>query len=604
MKNLKERQEIAKEDCWDLSYIIKNEAEYLTLIKEVKAKNKEIMAMKGSILNSPSSLLHYFEVAEEKSRKLERLILYTKLRSDEDTRDNARKGKLLEIESLADQIHESESFVLTEFMEKDYEDVKKYMDEEEKLKVYDFYLKNLYKDKKRVLSEKEEAIIAQATTAFGTPDNAFESLDIADATFGTVSVSPRKKVELSHYNYGELLENKDQKVREQAFKTYYAYYKNHKNTFASLLKGNYQELEFIRNIRKYPTALEMELDSIDVTKAVYENLISSVNQNMDLNIRFQKLKYHLLGVKEYHLYDTYAPVVDAPHKSYTKESAISLVLKALEPLGKDYIKHFQTILDEHTVDFYPSVGKHNGAYEWGVFDTPSYVLLNFNGTFDSVSTLAHEMGHAIHSMYSKSANPYLYSDYELFLAEIASTVNETLLSFYVMEHAKNKKEKIYYLCEFLDKVKATIYRQTMFSEFERMMSEGMQNHESLTEEVFSDTYYKLNQEYFKDSVIIDDEIRYEWMRISHFYRPFYVYQYATGLISALCIVSDITSKKKDAVEHYINFLKSGSSKKVLDILKMVDVDFTTTSPFEKAFHLIEEKLEELESIVKEGEFDE
>ena len=253
------------------------------------------------------------------------------------------------------------------------------------------------------------------------------------------------------------------------------------------------------------------------------------------------------------------------------------------------------------MDIYPNECKQTGAYQWGCFDSPSYVLLNFNGTYDSVSTLAHELGHAVHSMYSKENNPYIYHGYEIFLAEIASTVNETLLSFYLLEHASSSKEKMFYLCEFLDKVKATIYRQTMFAEFESIISEKCQNKESLTEDLISSVYYQLNEDYFKDSVIIDPEIRYEWMRISHFYTPFYVYQYATGLISAICIVSDIKANKEGFVEKYLEFLKSGSNKDVLDILKIVDIDLTTDEPFEKAFSFIAGCLEQLKKLVEEGE---
>ncbi len=604
METLKERKEINQKDCWDLTKVISNKTEYQTLIKEVQQCNEGILKLKGHLLDDAETLYQYLLLDEEESRKLGRLIIYTRLHLDEDTRLSASKKEVLEIENLSHRIHESESFVISEFMEKDFSYVQNILKQKKELEKYHLFFERLYKDKERILSEKEEKLIALASSAFGTPENAFDALDITDAKFGIVSISPRKKVELTSYNYGELLEHENQEVRKEVFQTFYKYYEEHKNTFSALLKGNYQELEFFRTIRKYPSALEMELDSIDVTKSVYDELISSVHQYMNLNIDFQKIKKELLGVKEYHLYDTYAPVVKPLKTHYKKEDAIQLVLKALAPLGEDYLKHFQFILENQTVDFYPNKGKHTGAYQWGCFDSPSYVLLNFTGNFESVSTLAHEMGHAVHSMYSKDANPYIYSQYEIFLAEIASTVNETLLSFYALDHAKKKEEKIYYLCEFLNKVKATIYRQTMFSEFECLMSEKMQNHESLTEEVISNTYYELNETYFEDSVILDNEIRYEWMRISHFYTPFYVYQYATGLISALCIVSDLLGGTPNFQEKYIEFLKGGSHKNVLDLLKDVSIDLTTKEPFEKAFHLIGEKLEELKKLVKDSDHDE
>lgn len=598
MKKLQERSEIDIKDCWDLSIIIKNKKTYEELQEIVKKNSEKIASMKGHILDSADTLLEFLKLNEEECRAFDRLKIYTKFWVDEDTRKNESKEAYLRVRSLAREVNEKESFVLSEFMKKNLSDVQKMMEEQKELQMYDYYFKELYKNKERTLSEKEEEIITKAMNAFGTPDDAFSALDVTDALFGNIMVDD-KEVELTHYNYAELLEHKSQKVRKDTFKTFYEFYKNHKNTFASLLKGNYEELEFIRSIRKYDTALEMALDEIHVPKTVYTNLIDAVHKYMNINVNFQKLKAKMLKNKEYHLYDTYVPVVETPQEKYTKEEAIKLVTDALNVLGEDYINHFLGVLNGHTVDFYPNVGKENGAYQWGCYDSPSYVLLNFNGTLNSVSTLAHELGHAVHSMYSKENNPYIYAGYEIFLAEIASTVNEMILSSYLLEHATKKEEKIYYLCEFLDKVKGTIYRQTMFSEFERIMSEKCQNHESLTEENFSDTYYKLNEEYFEDSVMIDEEIRYEGYRISHFYRPFYVYQYATGLISAICIVSDILEGKENIKEKYIEFLKSGSSKDVLEILKIVDVDLTKESTYDKAFTLIKKRYEELKTLVGE-----
>ncbi len=603
MENLKERSEIDSKDCWDLTKIIKDEEEYQALIKLVRERNQEIVGIKGHILDNASSLAHFFQLSEEEGRALDRLYVYTKESFDEDTRDNKRKEKLLEIQSLIQEVEENESFILSEFMKKDLQDVLPFLEENEELKIYTYYLEELYHSKERVLSEAEEKIITQATNVFGTPEDAFTSLDTSDVSFQDVLVDG-KLMPLNHYNYIKFLENDSQEVRENAFLNYHAFYKQHRNTFASILKGNYQELEFIRSIRNYNSALEMALDEIHVPKILYDNLVNSVHEYLDISINYQKLKAKLLSNKEYHLYDTYAPVVSSLVSKYSKEEAISLVKKALNPLGEGYLNQFQKILDGNTVDFYPNIGKHNGAYQWGCYDSPSYVLLNFDETFHSVSTLAHEMGHAIHSNYSRENNPYIYEGYKIFLAEIASTVNEMLLSCYMLEHTKNKDEKMYYLCSFLDKVKSTIYRQTMFSEFETIMSQKCQNHESLTEACFTDTYYKLVQEYFKDSVIIDEDIRYECYRVPHFYTPFYVYQYATGLISTISIVSDILENKPHIVENYIQFLSSGSSMNVLDILKLVDVDLTTKEPFERAFQFIEKKLLELQLLVKEGEFSE
>lgn len=598
MEKLKKRKELDRCDCWDLEKIIRNDAEYENLKKIAKEKCEELEKMKGKILLDEKTLAKFMQIDEDLSRTCDKLLVYTKFLYDEDTTIDESRKKMLEVESLLQHISEKESFVMPELMQKDLDDVLSLLDKDDSLKKYTRYFKEIYKDKERILSEKEEALLSKVSTIFGNSEDSFDALDVSDALFEPIVIDG-KEVPLTHYNYIELLEHEDQEVRKNAFLNYHKFYKEHKNTFASFLKGNYQELEFTRSIRNYPSSLEMALDGIHVKKEVYENLIESVHKYMDLNVNFQKLKAKMLGNKEYHLYDTYVSVIKTPKKKFTKEEAIALVIDALEPMNDDYITHFKSILESKTVDFYPNVGKHNGAYQWGCFDTDSYVLLNFNGTLDSVSTLAHEMGHAVHSMYSKENNEYVYYGYEIFLAEIASTVNEMLLSDYCLKMATTKEEKIYYLCEFLDKVKGTIYRQTMFSEFEQLMSEKCFNKESLTEKLFSDTYYELNKQYFKDSVIIDDDIRYEEYRVSHFYRPFYVYQYATGLICAIKIVRDILNGIN--VEKYIEFLKSGSSKNVLDILKIVDIDLTTKEPFESAFSFIESRLKELEQLVSEVE---
>lgn len=603
MESLRNREEMPKETCWDLTKIIKDEKEIPKLIERVKKNSQKIVDQKGHLLDSVASLKEFLQISEQEERDFSKLLIYSKFLFDQDTTNSKNKKLYLQIEALSNEICENESFACSELMEHNLEDILELIKDDEELKKYELYFIRFYRRKERILSEKEEAIITKAKNAFGTPDDAFTALDNADVRFDKVKVD-ENEIELTQYNYNEFLENKNQNVRCDAFKALYKFYEQHKNTFSSLLKGNYQELEFIRNIRKYPSALEMALDGTEIDRKVYDNLISAVHKYMDINVEYQKLKAKMLGTEEYHLYDTYVPVVEKEDHNYTVEEAIEVVEQAIKPLGEEYLKHFQTIFDDRTVDIYPNKGKHSGAYQWGCFDSPSYVLLNFNGTFDSVSTLAHELGHAVHTMYANESNPYIYANYEIFLAEIASTVNETLLSNYMIENATTKAEKMYYLCEFLDKVKATIYRQTMFAEFEYLMSEKMQNKESLTEEEFSNTYYELNQTYFKDSVIVDNEIRYEWMRIPHFYTPFYVYQYATGLLSAICIVKKIMENVSVYREKYIEFLKGGSSDKALEILKKVDVDLTKEETYEEAFNFIKEKLDELKKLVNEGEANE
>ena len=599
MATLKKRNEQNKEDCWDLTKLIADEAKLKQIVTEAQAESSKILALKGHILDNKETLTKFLEASEKENRLLEQAYIYTYLKYDEDTSNTKNLAMKQEIENVLQQISNQESFVLSELMAKDFAEVEKLLTGD--LAKYHLYFARLYRQQKRILSEQEEKIITKALNAFGTPDDTFTSLDTADAKFADVLLADGTKKELTHYNWSLFLEEKDQDDRRRAFQNYYAFYKEHKNTYAALLKGNYQELEFLRDIRNYDSALSMALDKGSISPKVYENLIANVHKYMDSNVAYQKIKAKVLNNKEYHLYDTYVPISKMPAKVFSKEEGIAIVKEALKPLGEDYLGHFNKILQSQAVDFYPNLYKHSGAYHYGCYDSLNYVLLNYTGNYDSVSTLAHELGHAVHSFYSKENNPYIYADYDIFLAEIASTVNETLLSFYFLNQAETREEKIFYLCEFLDKVKATIYRQTMFAEFESIMSKKCQAKEALTEEVFSNTYYELNEKYFKDSVIIDPEIRYEWMRIPHFYTPFYVYKYATGLICAICIVKDIMDQKDGFVDKYLTFLKSGSNQDVLDILKIVNIDLTTNEPYEKAFTFINECLEKLKKEVKQNE---
>ncbi len=599
MESLKKREEINSNDKWDLTKLFKSEEvvdEYTLKIREYV---DTILGMKGHILDNLSTLKEFLKVDEEFDRLESKIYLYRYLKSDEDTSNMVNKGKLEELDGILSEVSDKLSFIVPEFMEKDYQYVWDLIKDDDELRKYKLYFERLYHLKNRTKSKEEEHIITLASNAFGGGEDAFLSLDTTDALFGKVNVNG-ERIELTQYNYPTLIESDDRKIRKNTFKTFYKFYNNHKNTFASLLKSNYDELEFFRKIRKYDSALEMSLDKSFISEGVYHALIRNIHKYNYINQDFQKLKAHVLNLdNDYHLYDTYVNLKNNNEKKYTFQEAKELVCKALSALGSDYLKSFNSIIDNHAVDIYPSRGKHTGAYHFGVYDSENYVLLNFDGKFNSVSTLAHEMGHAIHSKYSKEANPYIYADYDIFIAEIASTVNETLLSLYMIDNAQDKNEKIYYLTEFLNKVKATIYRQTMFSEFEELMSKRVQNHESMTESDITSAYYKLNQEYFKDSVILDKDIKYECLRIPHFYSPFYVYKYATGMISAIAIVNSILNKKDGFPSKYIEFLSSGSSLNPLDILGIVDVDLASDETYDEVFKFIHSKYKELSELVGE-----
>ena len=598
MESLKNRNEIDIKDKWDLTKMFSSYEEVNDKVKELENYYQELLKMKGHILDNKDTLKKYLEIDEKFSRLVEKVYVYCYLKSDEDTANTINKGNLEKIESTIDEWSDELSFAMPELMEKDFDYVWNLIKDDNDLKEYKTFFKRIYHLKNRIKSKEEEKIISLASSAFGGSDT-FTSLDTTDALFGKITID-NKKVELTQYNYPVLMINDNQKVRKNTFNTFYKFYKNHKNTFASMLKNNYQELEFYRKIRGYDSALKMKLDKSFIDESVYHELIEAIHKYNYINQDFQKLKAHELHLdNNYHLYDTYISLKNENEKKYTFKEAKELVIKALSALGKDYIASFNSIFDSQSVDIYPNKGKHTGAYHYGVYDSDNYVLLNFNGEFGDVSTLAHELGHAVHSKYSKESNSYIYADYDIFIAEIASTVNETLLSMYMLDNASTKEEKIYYLTEFLNKVKATIYRQTMFSEFEEIMSKRIQEHTSMTEKDITDIYYNLNKEYFKDSVIIDDDIRYECLRIPHFYTPFYVYKYATGMISAIAIVNSILNKKEGFPEKYIDFLRSGSRINPLDILKIVDIDLSSSKTYDEVFKFIEDKYLELKELVGE-----
>ena len=367
---------------------------------------------------------------------------------------------------------------------------------------------------------------------------------------------------------------------------------------SAIYKAKLGETEFNRELRKYKTSLEMYLFPDKLPEEVYYNLIECVHKNLDKMYEYQSLRKKLLNLSELHMYDIYVPVIDIPEKTYTFEDAKEIILDALKPLGDTYIKDLKLAFDKNWIDIYPNIGKRSGAYQWGCYDSEPRVLLNFMGTVRDVSTTAHELGHAMHSYYSKKTQKYTYASYPIFLAEIASTVNEVLLNDYMYKKAEAKEEKCYFLNEFIDLIKSTIFRQTMFAEFESIMHKKYQDKEAITERDLSETYFNLNKLYFGDNVTSDELIKYEWERIPHFYTPFYVYKYATGLSSAVCIAYNIIYKKAGALEKYLNFLKSGCSKYPLEILKETGVDLISGFPIEETLKIFGEKVNELKELTK------
>ena len=403
-------------------------------------------------------------------------------------------------------------------------------------------------------------------------------------------------IEFKHVSKIYSLKSKDRNVRKAAFNSLYKSYMQFKNTFASLLKGNIKSNFFVSKTRKYNSPLEMYLFDDYIDKKLYLELIEKVNKNLDINHDYMKVRKKILGLDSLHMYDVYAPLVDNIAKEYSYEEAKEIVINALKPLGEDYIKNLTYLFDNNCIDVYHNKNKRSGAYSWGSYDTMPYVLLNFEGEFNDVSTIAHELGHSMHSLYSNKNRPYHDHGYPIFLAEIASTVNEILLNKYCSENAKTKEEKAYYLNNLLEMFRSTLIRQTMFAEFELKIHDLEEEGESLTEELISNTYYEINKKYFGEDVISDDEIKVEWARIPHFYTSFYVFKYATGISAAAKIAGDILEKKEGALENYIEFLSSGGSDYPLEILKKVGIDMANDDTIDKALNMFKNTLEEFKKL--------
>lgn len=593
----KKRNEISENDKWDLSYIFKTVEDFEEACKKLPLLAEDILKFKGKIMDSSENLYNFYRVYEIYDRLLGKIYMYARLLSDSETTNTEYQKLKLKSEKLLEDITPKLSFVDSEMLSVDYDLVLKYISENKKLEEYKFDLEKTFRYKDHTLTESEEKIISEASNAMGTGSDVFYNIDNADINLGNILDENGKEVELTNSNYIKYMNSKDREIRKSAFNHMFEYFKSLKNSITSCLKGNIKENFFISKIRKYNSPLEMSLYKDNINKEVYINLIEVVHENLNTMYEYMDLRKNVLKIDENHMYDIYVDLIKDKKLDIPFEDGKKMVFEGLKPLGNEYLNDLKKAFDERWIDIYPNKGKKSGAYSWGTYDTKPYVLLNYNNTVDSVSTMAHELGHSMHSYYSNKNQNYLNSNYPIFLAEIASTVNEVLLNDYLYKNAKTKEEKILYLTDLIDKIRTTIYRQTMFAEFEMIMHDKQEQGIPLTEEEFSNTYYDLNKLYYGENVISDDYIRYEWMRIPHFYTSFYVYKYATGLSSALALATNLLNEKEGAKEAYLTFLKSGGSDYPLNILKKAGVDMTSKEPIEKALKFFKEKVDELKELV-------
>lgn len=598
---MKTRVEIDKKYKIDLKDLFKNDAEFLKEVDCLDKKIEEFEKFQGHLLDDDKTLLEFLKLDDEISAKLEVCYVYAHLNNDFDLsekRSNEFFGKAVK---LYNKYSTNISYVIPELLQNDYKVIEKFINENKELKQYERMLKNIFKEKSHFLSKEEERVLSVIKDSFRTPENATSKLLDADLTFESIKDENGKKVELTSSNWAKYLESKNRNVRKNAFKKFYKSYINIRNTTTELLASEVKNNNNIAKLRKYDSALSASLEGNDVNPKIYDSLINHIHNNLKKTYKYWDLRKKILGVSKLHIYDTYVPMVDANDKEYSFEEAKELVLNALSILGTDYTKVLNEAFDNNWIDVFPTKNKRSGGYCTAVYNSHPYVFLNFDNRYGEVSTIAHELGHAMHSYYSIKNNNYVDYSYSIFVAEVASQVNEIILSDYMIKNSKDKQEKLFILDELLKRFKASVIRQAMFAEFEKEIHEQEQNGVVLTSEYLNDLYYKLNKLYFGPSVEIDKEIAFEWERIPHFFYNFYVYQYSTGYIAALKIAKDIINKKENALENYLKFLSLGCTMDPVSELKVAGVDLTKDEVYIEAFNEFEKEIEEFEKIYKGSE---
>ena len=592
----KNRSEIDNKYKWDLSKIYQDPDLLEKDKQEILKLKDQLVAMRGSLTANATNLLKAIDLYYAIMRILDKMVVYTNMKFHEDMDNNASKVLVGKVDKLASEISADLSFFTPEVLKCDYQEITKFLSENQELKKYQHMLEDLYREKKYVLDEKEEKLLSTLQEAFQVPSNVFDLLNDVDMTFEDIKDEEGNIISVTESNYSSLVKSSSRKVRHDAYYSLYNGYKKLKNTFSATLAGNAKIDSLIAKIRGYDSVLQMSLYGDNIDLSLYDHLLKAVNSSKVMD-KYLALRKEVLGLDELHMYDMYAPLVKEYNKKYTYEEAKEMVLEALKPLGEDYITHLKELFDEGAIDVFPNKNKRSGAYSWGSYDTMPYVLLNFVGTFSDVSTIAHECGHAMHSYYSDHNQEYHNASYTIFLAEIASTVNEILLNHYALNKACKKEEKLFFLNNLLELYRTTFIRQAMFAEFEKEVYAKEQNGEILTEEVFTSCYKDLNDKYYK-GVVDDDLIRYEAFRIPHFYTSFYVYKYATGIAVSSKIATNILNNESNALENYLTFLKSGSSDYSLNILKKVGIDLVNDTTLDDILKEFDKLIEEFKEIYR------
>lgn len=588
-----ERKDINNKYKWRLEDLYSNIDEYKLDIDKLLNKTDEFTKYKGNITKDDKTLLNALILQEEIDRIINKLYVFINMRLHEDMRESIYQDLAGELDIILASVNEKTSFFIPELLECDYNKIKNYLKNNKELERFSFLLEMIFNEKEHILSKEIEELLSRSANVLNTSDNVFSMLNDADLVFSTIKDENNNEIELTKGNYHIFMTSKDKNVRMSAFNSLYDKYKELNNTFASLMNSNLQTSTFLSKTRKYNAPINLYLDSNKIDENIYYDLISAVNDNLDKMYKYLEMKKEELNLDEMHMYDMYLKLDKKEEKEYTFDMAKELVLKSLSVLGDAYTSDLDSAFNSGWIDVYENAGKRSGAYSWGCYDAHPYVLLNYQSKFDDVSTVAHEMGHAMHRYYSNKNQDYFYSDNAIFVAEIASTVNEMLLKFYMLKNTSIKEEKKYIINEILDDIKNTIYRQTMFAEFELDIHNRAFNGEMMSSDKLNDIYYDLVKKYHK-GVVVDDKIKYEWSRIPHFYTPFYVYQYATGLSIAIMISSKINDGNKEMLNKYLEFLRSGSNDYPTNLVKKMGINIKDA--VNEALSLFDKLIDEYKNI--------
>lgn len=596
-RQLPERSSLPIEKTWDLTKIFKDDQAFDDAFKDLSDKVKKVEQYKGTLQNGSEAFLNGIELLLDIYRKIEVIYVYAHLKNDQDTTNTTYQALYARASSLLAQASEAVAWFEPEVLSLDDDTIWNYFKENENLEIYRHFIENILSERPHILSADQEALLAGAGEIFEASSNTFSILNNADLKFPVIENENGEKIQLTHGVYGQLMENTHRDVREAAFKGLYSVYDQFKNTFAQTLSSHVKAHNYKAKVRNYSSAREAALSNNHIPESVYDTLLDVVNQNLPLLHRYVSLRKRLLELDELHMYDMYTPILGEASIRYSYEEAKEKAVAALKPMGNEYLDIVKTAFGDRWIDVVENQGKRSGAYSSGSYDTAPYILMNWHDSLDQLYTLVHEMGHSVHSYFTRNNQPYVYGDYSIFLAEIASTTNENILTEYLLETEDDPRVRAYVLNHYLDGFKGTIFRQTQFAEFEHFIHTEDAKGTPLTSEYLNEYYGELNEKYYGSEVTKDAEIALEWSRIPHFYYNYYVYQYATGFSAASALANKILANEPNALENYLTYLKSGSSDFPIEVMKKAGVDMTKPQYIEDAMKVFEARLIELEELV-------